>query len=299
MCRSVANSLLDKFSSSSSDCPDVPSPHEGDTFWYFEFVTPGWDPNGFQIHRSPTDISGITSIDDVRAAYPYATIHLIDTIERGDSCNALVDERIEIAEDVNGYRAWKFCSCYELWEWVKGSSSSISSFDPPSESSSSSEGGGGFAPGNEPQINITLTGGGGYPRTFLGQSFDEGVTQAIEATLYENSVTNTERWRWYSFSQVMELRAAGADPYIRFISIFIAGYPNYIKALNPSGFPLGVGFNPTWNSLETGGTIGNAFFAGGTGGVATPQFGPFNGVTIKWERGNDGTGAGNTWKANQ
>jgi hypothetical protein len=177
------------------------------------------------------------------------------------------------------------------------SSESSSSFDPLSESSSSSEPAGGYS-GTTPAINFTLSGGGGYPRTFLGKSFSDGETISIESESGKWSQTaSKEGWRYEPNSTSYFWASddsAGFGAEMRFK--FGTGAPSttpHLYAYKTTGgstsirtyyfnFFTGSDIDPA--NFVVDGKVGSGMF-----GAMTPNKGPFSGVTIKWEKGPDGS----------
>jgi hypothetical protein len=198
MCEEAFNELFDRFSSSSSDCPDKFPPHENDQIYLFEFNAPDAARSScFTIHRFNDANPGTNVLDigDIRTMYPYATVTLIDrNVTRTLACDSAVDEILTIASDGDGDKAWRFCDCDACYEWLLGSSSSSSFDSSSSSSSSSSEGyssssssGGGVGGGDPapktcatlggvtdpPDLILKVTGGTGTI-TFAGETWTEG-----------------------------------------------------------------------------------------------------------------------------
>jgi len=187
------------------------------------------------------------------------------------------------------------------------------------DSSSSSSGGGGGGDddssssssdpyaGDDPAIYLTLSGGGSYPRTFLGLSFDENVAQAIPPNDGGYAGTGSEKWLRSASGgdQKLYLKATSSVNFVRFFINDIATYwkGSRIGTIFAVQNDANVTFNITYSDAKSwdgnATSITDKMFGTsqiGGGGTVTPNAGAFSGVTFKWQRGPAGSGGTNPWK---
>jgi hypothetical protein len=196
------------------------------------------------------------------------------------------------------------------------SSSSSSTQALTSSNSSSSESAPSFPATNDPQIIVTLTFGGGGTKSFLNRNWASGVPQALQPNSGLYGRVYGETWVLYTYSTItantstrFSLKAVGQNNYnLLALSRGTFGGQFYVRRSMSSGNPAGGGLSNNISGMNIGGgdlgttpnyTINDGWFGpGGAGGQVTVTTGALNGVTIKWERGPDGTGLNKEWKAN-
>jgi hypothetical protein len=185
--------------------------------------------------------------------------------------------------------------------------SSSSSDGPMSESSSSEPAGPSYA-GTKPAVNITLTYASGGPYNYLGEIWgtsDSGVTKSVEASSYSTSTSpyNTgEEWANQDvglianhFYQRVSLGTPGTTNKISQAYWIGTNYPTFGTFVYTGGLAshnmntADVALWPTGQTSVINNVMFGTFKAEGGIVITSNGNGPMNGVTVKMERGPDGS----------